>query len=57
MNLDQKKDDSYTPEIIGIRAGTSLRDLQDVRQVNFDKPNGWVPFDVTNDLADDGQTL
>ncbi|KAG8775135.1 anaphase promoting complex subunit doc1 [Serendipita sp. 401] len=52
--LDHKKDDSYTPEIIGIRAGTSLRDLQDVRQVNFEKPIGWVPFDVTNDLNEDG---
>lgn len=52
--LDQNKDDSYTPETIGIRAGTSLRDLQDVRQVHFDKPVGWVSFDVTNDPNDDG---
>ncbi|PVG04038.1 anaphase-promoting complex, subunit 10 [Serendipita vermifera] len=52
--LDFKKDDSYTPEVIGIRAGTSLRDLQDVRQVHFEKPLGWVAFDVTNDPNEDG---
>ncbi|KIM33682.1 hypothetical protein M408DRAFT_158801 [Serendipita vermifera MAFF 305830] len=52
--LDQKKDDSYTPEVIAIRAGTSLRDLQEVRQVPFDKPMGWVSFDVTNEPSEDG---
>lgn len=47
--LSHKKDDSYTPERMGIRAGTSLRDLQDVRTVRFDKPEGWIEFTVSSE--------
>lgn len=47
--LSHKKDDSYTPEKMGIRAGTSLRDLQDVRTVRFEKPEGWIEFAVSSE--------
>jgi len=47
--LSHKKDDSYTPERMGIRAGTSLRDLQDVRTVRFEKPEGWIEFAVSSE--------
>ena len=49
MYLSHKKDDSYTPEKMGVRAGTSLRDLQDVRVVRFDKPEGWIEFTVSSE--------
>jgi anaphase-promoting complex subunit 10 len=47
--LSHKKDDSYTPEKMSIRAGTSLRDLQDVREVRFEKPEGWIEFTVSSE--------
>ena len=47
--LSHKKDDSYTPEKMGIRAGTSLRDLQEVRTVRFEKPEGWIEFAVSSE--------
>ena len=34
---------------MGVRAGTSLRDLQDVRTVRFDKPEGWIEFAVSSE--------
>ena len=34
---------------MGIRAGTSLRDLQDVRTVRFEKPEGWIEFAVSSE--------
>ncbi|KAF8322630.1 galactose-binding like protein [Clavulina sp. PMI_390] len=46
INLNIVSDDSYTPIRLLIRAGTSLYDLQDVKTVSFDKPMGWIPFDI-----------
>jgi hypothetical protein len=34
---------------MGIRAGTSLRDLQEVREVRFEKPEGWIEFTVSSE--------
>ena len=34
---------------MGIRAGTSLRDLQEVRTVRFEKPEGWIEFTVSSE--------
>lgn len=42
MYLLNKKDDSYTPSKIAIKAGTSYHDLQEVRQVDLTNPNGWI---------------
>ncbi|KZT57902.1 anaphase-promoting complex, subunit 10 [Calocera cornea HHB12733] len=46
MYLDAGLDESYTPNKLCIRAGTTVHDLQDVRMVSFEKPIGWVTFDV-----------
>jgi anaphase-promoting complex subunit 10 len=37
-----KMDESYTPSMISIRAGTSCHDFKEVRCVEIFKPNGWV---------------
>lgn len=57
MHLSFPLDDSYTPSTLCLRAGTSLSDLQDVRVINLDKPNGWVTFDVSAELSEEGQDL
>ena len=46
-------DDSYTPATLAVRAGTSLMDLQDIRIVTLEKPDGWYTFDVSAEPADD----
>lgn len=56
MYLSFSQDDSYTPQALLIRAGTGLNDLQDVRTVVFDKPTGWVVFDVSLEHEDDGES-
>ncbi|EJD06675.1 anaphase-promoting complex, subunit 10 [Fomitiporia mediterranea MF3/22] len=55
LHLSFPLDDSYTPSTICLRAGTSLGDLQDVRVVSLDKPNGWITFDVSAELNEEGQ--
>ncbi|KAH9481521.1 Anaphase-promoting complex subunit 10 [Psilocybe cubensis] len=50
-------DDSYTPSTLAIRAGTGLSDLQDVRIVTLDKPDGWITFDVSSEPNEDGDGL
>ena len=50
-------DDSYTPHTLAIRAGTGPSDLQDIRIVNLDKPDGWVTFDVSAEENEDGDAL
>lgn len=50
-------DDSYTPAALSIRAGTAPSDLQDVRSLLLDKPDGWITFDVSSEPADDGEGL
>ncbi|KLT46467.1 galactose-binding like protein [Cutaneotrichosporon oleaginosum] len=37
-----RKDDSYTPSRLSIRAGTGVHDLQEVRHTEFHKPDGWI---------------
>lgn len=50
-----QQDDSYTPQALLLRAGTSMNDLQDVRTIAFDKPTGWVVFDVNLEHDEDGE--
>lgn len=47
-------DDSYTPATIAVRAGTGPSDLQDVRVLSLDKPDGWITFDVSADANEEG---
>jgi len=54
VNLCFDNDDSYTPATLCVRAGTGSSDLQDVRLVTFDKPNGWLLFDVYMEPAEEG---
>ncbi|KAG5653803.1 hypothetical protein H0H81_010473 [Sphagnurus paluster] len=48
------QDDSYTPSALAIRAGTGPSDLQDVRIVTLEKPEGWITFDVTAETNEEG---
>jgi anaphase-promoting complex subunit 10 len=50
-------DDSYTPSTMCIRAGTGPADLQDVRVVTLEKPDGWITFDISSEAHDDGEGL
>lgn len=40
--VDYILDESYTPYKISIRAGNSYTDLQEIEQIEMDKPTGWV---------------
>ncbi|KAJ7184163.1 anaphase-promoting complex, subunit 10/DOC domain-containing protein [Mycena filopes] len=55
--LSHPQDDSYTPSALAIRAGTGPSDLQDVRMVTFDRPDGWITFDVSSESTEDGDAL
>jgi len=44
--LNISLDESYTPSLLQIKAGTSISDLQEVRQVTLDKPDGWVDINL-----------
>ncbi|VDB96000.1 unnamed protein product [Peniophora sp. CBMAI 1063] len=55
--LSYSLDDSYTPAAISVRAGTGPGDMQETRVVTFDKPDGWITFDVCAELSDDGESF
>ena len=57
IHLTYLSDDSYTPSALAIRAGTGLGDLQDVRVVTFDKPEGWITFDISSEPNEEGEGL
>ncbi|KAF9473751.1 galactose-binding like protein [Pholiota conissans] len=57
IHLNFPLDDSYTPSTLAIRAGTGPSDLQDVRVVTLDKPDGWITFDVSSEPSEDGDGL
>jgi anaphase-promoting complex subunit 10 len=40
--LDYKLDESYTPNKMSIRAGTSIHDLKEIKLVELTDPVGWV---------------
>ncbi|KAL1745389.1 anaphase-promoting complex subunit 10 [Schizophyllum fasciatum] len=50
--LSFTEDDSYTPATIEVRAGTGANDLQSIQIINFDKPDGWITFDVGTEPDD-----
>lgn len=57
MYLSFPLDDSYTPATIGVRAGTGNVDMQDVRILTIEKPDGWILFDVYLEPNEDGDGL
>ncbi len=57
VQLSFTLDDSYTPATLAVRAGTSLMDLQDIRIVTLEKPDGWYTFDVSAEPNEDGDGL
>ncbi|KAG8922559.1 anaphase promoting complex subunit doc1 [Tulasnella sp. 418] len=54
--LNYQADDSYTPTKLLIRAGTGLHDLQDIKVVSMDQPQGWIQFDVGLEPANEEGT-
>ncbi|WVQ93230.1 hypothetical protein IAU59_000295 [Kwoniella sp. CBS 9459] len=44
LHMSHPRDDSYTPSKISVRAGTGVHDLQEVRFMEFNKPDGWIPI-------------
>ncbi|CAG8574745.1 6986_t:CDS:2 [Diversispora eburnea] len=47
--LDYKSDESYTPNKITIRAGTNFGDLQDLRTIELEEPDGWIDIQLSGD--------
>ena len=42
LYLDYKLDESYTPKMMRIRAGTTVHDLEEVHTLELEEPCGWV---------------
>ena len=42
LQTDFKLDESYTPQKISIKVGTSSSDLHEVRAVELHEPQGWM---------------
>jgi hypothetical protein len=38
-------------------SGTSTSDLQEVKSITFERPEGWMTFDISKDVNDDGDAL
>ncbi|KIY52143.1 galactose-binding like protein [Fistulina hepatica ATCC 64428] len=55
--LSFPEDDSYTPMTIEVRAGTGSNDLQSIQIINFDRPDGWITFDVGTEPEPDGDGI
>ncbi|KAI0353809.1 anaphase-promoting complex subunit 10 [Trametes cingulata] len=53
--LNYPLDDSYTPANMCIRAGTGPVDMQDLRIVSLEKPDGWVTFDICLEPSEEGE--
>lgn len=47
---DYKLDESYTPNRISVRVGSSFHDLQELEAVDLTEPTGWVHI-ATRDAA------
>ena len=57
MYLSFSLDDSYTPATLAVLAGTGPIDMQDIRILTIEKPEGWVTFDVCVEPNEDGVGL
>jgi len=47
LYCDFKRDESYTPSKISIKAGSGFHDLREVKLEELDEPDGWVRIDLT----------
>jgi anaphase-promoting complex subunit 10 len=47
--LDYGADESYTPQKLSIRCGTSQHDLLDLTTIDLQEPVGWISIDLTTD--------
>ncbi|KAI9101022.1 anaphase promoting complex subunit 10-like protein [Phlyctochytrium arcticum] len=54
LYLDHAKDESYTPNLVSIRAGNSNYDLQDLNRFEIGEGQGWIDFSLGDD--DDNST-
>ena len=48
LYTDFRKDESYTPSKITIRAGNSVEDLKDIKTIELQEPQGWVVVPLMN---------
>nr|KAJ3420946.1 Anaphase-promoting complex subunit 10 [Polyrhizophydium stewartii] len=44
--LDVQLDESYTPEVVSLRAGNRHHDLREIRRLHLVEPSGWVHIPV-----------
>ncbi|KAF0701692.1 Aste57867_7888 [Aphanomyces stellatus] len=51
LYLDYKLDESYTPKMLMIRAGTTFHDLVDIKAHTIAEPNGWVTIPLTQTVV------
>lgn len=53
VRLDFKLDESYTPNKIMIRAGSSHAALKEIETIVFNEPNGWqhIPLKTPSQCA------
>lgn len=42
-----KQDESYTPNKISIRAGTTFHDLKEIKVIDIEDPSGWISIPLT----------
>ncbi|KAI8927952.1 anaphase-promoting complex, subunit 10/DOC domain-containing protein [Entophlyctis helioformis] len=45
--VDIKQDESYTPQIVSLRAGNRVHDLAEVGRVELCQPAGWIDIPVS----------
>ncbi|CEP01459.1 Anaphase-promoting complex subunit 10 [Plasmodiophora brassicae] len=46
--VDEKLDESYTPQRISIRCGTTFHDLHEVQLLELQNPSGWVSIPLAD---------
>lgn len=44
LYLDYKLDESYTPQKIVIRSGSTVHDLKEIHVQHVVEPDGWIPI-------------
>ena len=52
--MDFRKDESYTPSRVSIRAGNSYGDLKEVRSIELNEPQGWVVVPLVSNQMERG---
>ena len=53
--VDHALDESYTPQKISIRCGTSVEDLKEVSQETFNDPKGWIVISLQKEGEEGGE--